>query len=104
LGIRDVHDDDDDDDEDDGDDSSSDLFEIGNIQDGGGSSSSLIMGFTGLDFPCLPIKKSFTGAKEVSEISASSGRFFSAPLCDPGLCWLFCICKICTPLAFCKCL
>ncbi len=95
LGIRDVHDDDDDDD-DDGDDSSSDLFEIGNIQDGGGSSSSsLIMGFTGLDFPCLPIKKSFTSAKEVSEISASSsGRFFSAPLCDPGLCWLFCMCKI----------
>ncbi|CAK9201283.1 unnamed protein product [Sphagnum troendelagicum] len=81
LGIRDVHDDDDDD----GDDSSSDLFEIGNIQDGGGSSSSLIMGFTGLDFPCLPIKKSFTSAKEVSEISASSsGRFLSAPLCDPG--------------------
>jgi hypothetical protein len=105
LGIRDVHDDDDDDDDDNGDDSSSDLFEIGNIQDGGGSSSSLIMGFTGLDFPCLPIKKSFTSAKEVSEISASSsGRFLSAPLCDPGLCWLFCICKICAPLAFCKCL
>jgi hypothetical protein len=71
------------------------LFEIGNIQDGGGSSSSLIMGFTGLDFPCLPIKKSFTGVKEVSEIPASSsGRFLSAPLCDPGLCWLFCMCKI----------
>jgi hypothetical protein len=105
LGIRDVHDDDDDDDDDDGDDSSSDLFEIGNIQDGGGSSSSLIMGFTGLDFPCLPIKKSFTSAKEVSEISASSsGRFLSAPLCDPGLCWPFCICKSCAPLAFCKCL
>ncbi|CAM6050784.1 unnamed protein product [Sphagnum compactum] len=82
LGIRDVHDDDDDDD---GDDSSSDLFEIGNIQNGGGSSSSLIMGFTGLDFPCLPIKKNFTSAKEVSEISASSsGRFFSAPFCDSG--------------------
>jgi hypothetical protein len=63
---RDVHD---------TDDSSSDLFEIGNIH-----SSTNIMGFTGLDFPCLPIKKNFT-TKDVLEISSG---FMSASPGNPG--------------------